>query len=328
VERSSARDARKTPGPRGNMKTGRMPVLGAHMSAAGGLDKAVDRGSEVGCQCVQVFLAAPQAWPKPPRATGNLARKGFQAFELPSETIERFRQAMARHALLAAIAHSSYLINLASPDRALWRKSINAYVIELHRAAQLGIPYVVVHPGACTTSSETAGVRRVIRALDEVHRQTRGLSAECLLENTAGQGTCLGHRFEQLAAILDGVREPERLGICFDTCHAFAAGYALAAAAEYRRTLQDLQRSVGIERVRAIHVNDSKRELGSRVDRHEHIGRGQVGVAAFARLVNDRRFRGIPMVLETPKGTDPRTRRAWDATNLALLRGLVGRPIT
>jgi deoxyribonuclease-4 len=234
---------------------------------------------------------------------------------------------MARHQLVCATAHSAYLINLASPDKELWKRSIDAFVIELQRAEQLGIRHVVLHPGAFTTSSETAGLRRVIRALDEVDRQTRGLAAGCLLENTAGQGTCLGHRFEQLATVLDGVKSPGRLGVCFDTCHAFAAGYALATLAEYRRTMRALRESVGIERIKAIHVNDSKRELGSRVDRHEHIGKGQIGITAFARLVNDRRFRKIPMYLETPKGTNKKTGKPWDVANLRALRRLVGRPV-
>ncbi len=195
--------------------------------------------------------------------------------------------------------------------------------MELQRAARLKIPYVVLHPGAYTSSSEEAGLQRVIRALDEVQRQTRDLDATCLLENTAGQGTCLGWRFEQLATLLDGVQDPERLGVCFDTCHAFAAGYAMATEPEYRQTMRQLQQLVGLERIKAIHVNDSKREFGSRVDRHEHIGRGQVGIQAFARLLNDRRFRKIPMYLETPKGDDPKTKKPWDVINLRQLRRLV-----
>jgi deoxyribonuclease-4 len=288
------------------------PILGAHMSMAGGFHKAVERGQEVGCQCVQVFVKNNNRWTAP---------------ELTDDDVDQLSAARAESGLRHLIAHSSYLINLASPDRALWKKSLDALVVELLRAARLSIPYVVLHPGAHTSSTEAAGLRRVVRALDEVDRQTRDVNATCLLENTAGQGTCLGWRFEQLAALLDGVRNPERLGVCFDTCHAFAAGYAMATEPEYRQTMRQLKQLVGLHRIKAIHVNDSKRELGSRVDRHEHIGRGKIGIQAFARLLNDRRFRKIPMYLETPKGDDPKTRRPWDAINLRQLRRLVSGPV-
>ena len=289
------------------------PILGAHMSMAGGFHKAVERGQEVGCQCVLVFVKNSNRWTAP---------------DLTDDDVEHLSAAMIESGLRYLIAHSSYLINLASPDRALWKKSLDALVVELQRATRLEIPYVVLHPGAYTSSSEEAGLQRVIRALDEVQRQTRDWSATCLLENTAGQGTCLGWRFEQLATVLDGVQAPGRLGVCFDTCHAFAAGYPLASESEYRQTMRQLQQLVGIDRIKAVHVNDSKRERGSRVDRHEHIGKGQLGITAFARVVNDRRFRQVPMYLETPKGTDSRTAKPWDVKNLGVLRPLVGRPIT
>ncbi|MHB8971448.1 MAG: deoxyribonuclease IV [Pirellulaceae bacterium] len=289
------------------------PILGAHMSMAGGFHKAVERGVEVGCHCVQVFVKNNNRWTAP---------------DLTDADVEQLSAAMVESGLRHLLAHSSYLINLASPERALWNKSIDALVVELQRAERLSIPYVVLHPGAYTSSSEEAGLRQVIRALDEVQRQTRDLDATCLLENTAGQGTCLGWRFEQLATLLEGVQAPERLGVCFDTCHAFAAGYALATEPAYRQTMRQLQRLVGLDRIKAVHVNDSKREFGSRVDRHEHIGRGQVGIQAFARLLNDRRFQKIPMYLETPKGEDPQTKKPWDEINLRQLRRLVGRPVT
>jgi deoxyribonuclease-4 len=165
------------------------------------------------------------------------------------------------------------------------------------------------------------GVKAVIRALDEVHRQTRGLAAQCLLETTAGQGTCLGCRFEQLAEILNGVDDPDRLGVCFDTCHVFAAGYPLGNAKEYEKTFREFDKIIGLETIKAFHLNDSKRELGSRVDRHEHIGRGHLGVEPFRLLLNDPRFRSIPMYLETPKGEHEG--RPWDAINLETLQGLM-----
>ena len=219
------------------------------------------------------------------------------------------------------LAHGSYLINLASPDETLWRKSIAAFVVELRRAETLGIPYVVTHPGAFTSGSEAGGLRRIVAALDEIHAQTQGIRAQCLLETTAGQGTCLGCRFEHLAAIIEGVAEPDRLGVCFDTCHVFAAGYPLDTLRHYRSTMRAFDRLVGVDRIKAFHLNDSRRELGSRIDRHEHIGRGQIGLGAFRNLLSDRRFRRVPMYLETPKGQEKGV--DWDVINLRTLRELI-----
>jgi deoxyribonuclease-4 len=301
-----------------------MLILGAHMSAAGGAHKAVARAAEVSATCVQIFLNPPQAWP---RAIGT-TKKSRQPFldEWEPQGTD-FQESLQQHGISHPIAHSSYLINLASPDKALWKKSVDAYVAELYRAEALGIPYVVLHPGAYTHSSESEGLKQVVRGLNEVHKQTRGISAQCLLENTAGQGTCLGCTFEQLAHMMDRVRDPDCLGICFDTCHAFAAGYELATLKGFRQTMRSLEQTVGLDRVKAFHLNDSKRELGARVDRHEHIGKGHIGIQAFARVVNDRRFRKVPMYLETPKGHHPRSDKAWDVVNLRRLRNLVGKPI-
>jgi deoxyribonuclease-4 len=194
--------------------------------------------------------------------------------------------------------------------------------IELQRASQLGINYVVVHPGAHTAQTEQEGIDAVIRAIDEIHRRAPRVSAQMLLETTAGQGTCLGCRFEHLGTAINRVQQPDRLGICVDTCHLFAAGYPLSDRSDYLRTLRDLDRIVGIERIKAFHLNDSKKELGSRVDRHEHIGRGKIGLAAFEHLLNDRRFRQVPMYLETPKETNE-DGEEWDIVNLRTLRGLI-----
>ena len=184
----------------------------------------------------------------------------------------------------------------------------------------LGIPYVVTHPGAYTAGSEAGGLQNIVRALDEVHAETRGLRARCLLETTAGQGTALGWQFEQLAEIIDGVKEPDRLGVCFDTCHVFAAGYALGTPKEYEATMAAFDRLVGFGRIKAFHLNDSRRGRGSRVDRHEHIGRGKLGVEPFRLLLADPRFRDVPMYLETPKGK--KNGVDWDTINLRVLRGL------
>jgi deoxyribonuclease IV len=281
-----------------------MAILGAHQSIEGGYHKAVERAHLCGCACVQLFTKNTNQW------TGR---------EVTPEEARRFREALAATGVSHPVAHDSYLINLASPDSALWRKSVDAFVAELHRAEALDIPFVVTHPGAYTAGSEEGGLRNIVRALDEVHRQCGRLRANCLLETTAGQGTSLGWRFEQLRAILDGVEEPDRLGVCFDTCHVFAAGYGLATKREYDATMSAFDRSLGLERIKAFHLNDSRRELGSRIDRHEHIGLGHMGLEPFRLLLVDPRFDNVPMYLETPKGEKDGVN--WDVINLRALRG-------
>lgn len=276
------------------------------MSIAGGYYKSVDTAHRCGCDCVQLFTKNNNQW---------------RAKPISDEEAARFRAALDEHKIKHPIAHDSYLINLASPDEVLWRRSLEAFIVELERADQLGIPYVVTHPGAYTTTSEGEGLRRVILALDEVHAQTRGVASRCLLETTAGQGSTLGWKFEHLATIIDGVKDPERLGVCVDTCHIFAAGYPLATEQEYKATFKALDKTVGCKTVKAFHLNDSKRELGSRVDRHEHIGEGQLGIEPFRHLMNDSRFRKVPMYLETPKGEKEGVE--LDVVNLTRLRGLI-----
>jgi deoxyribonuclease-4 len=285
-----------------------MAILGAHESIAGGYYKAAETARRLGCDCVQLFTKNNNQW---------------RAKELTDDDVARFQAALAEHEISHPLAHDSYLINLASPDAALWKKSVDSFIIEMQRADRLGIPYVVTHPGAYTTASEEAGIAAVVRALDEVHRQTRGIRAQCLLETTAGQGSCLGCRFEQLAAIIDRVRDPDRLGICVDTCHIFAAGYPLGTEKDYKATMRSLDKSVGVSLVRAFHLNDSQKPLGSRVDRHAHIGRGQMGKEPFRLLLNDRRFRKVPMYLETPKGQEKG--KDLDAINLRTLRSLIAK---
>ncbi len=283
-----------------------MAILGAHQSIAGGYYKAVETAHWLNCDCVQIFTKNNNQW---------------RTKELTDEDARLFQGRLAELGVRHPLAHDSYLINLASPDPALWKKSVDSFVVEMLRADRLGIPYVVTHPGAHTTSSEAAGIAAVVRALDETHRQTRGIKAKCLLETTAGQGSCLGCRFEQLAAMIDGVQDPDRLGICVDTCHIFAAGYPISTEKDYKATMRALDKTVGIKLVRAIHVNDSLKPLGSRVDRHAHIGRGMIGKEGFRLLVNDRRFRNVPMYLETPKGEEKGNN--LDEINLRTLRRLV-----
>jgi len=283
-----------------------MAILGAHMSMAGGYYKAVEAAAKAGCDCVQLFTKNNNQWRAKPIEDADVAR---------------FRASLAEHGIKHSISHDSYLINMASPDDELWKKSVDAFVVELLRAEQLGIPYVVAHPGAYTTSTESRGLKRIAKALNEVHRQTKGCTAQCLLETTAGQGSNLGWKFEHLAAILDGVRNPDRLGVCFDTCHVFAAGYAMDSEKNYKATMRDFNKTIGVQQIKAFHLNDSKTKFGSRVDRHAQIGKGEMGLGPFRYLLNDRRFRKVPMLLETPKGE--LNGKDLDVINLTTLRKLI-----
>jgi len=284
-----------------------MPILGAHMSIAGGYYKAVEAAARLGMDTCQVFTKSNSQW---------------RAKELTDDDANKFRTAAATHNMQSPIAHASYLINLASPDDALWRKSIEAFVIELQRAAMLGLMGVVLHPGSFTTSSEAEGLARVAEGLNQAHNATPSLGVRTLLENTAGQGTNLGWKLEHLASITASVESKQRMGVCFDTCHAFAAGYALQTQQEYEETMQIAAETVGIEAICAFHLNDSLREAGSRRDRHANIGLGHMGLEPFRHLVNDGRFASIPMFLETPKkaidGED------GDIVNLRTLQSLIG----
>lgn len=284
-----------------------MPLFGAHTSIAGGCHNALLAAAAHGCQTVQLFTKSANQW---------------AARELTSEDVRTFRTTLRRTRLRYPTAHDSYLINLASPDEVLYRRSIEAFVIELQRAELLGLRYLVTHPGAHVESGEEAGLARVALALDEVHGRCPGFRVQVLLETTAGQGTTLGHRFEHLARIIAQVAAPARLGVCLDTCHVFAAGYALAPEAEYQATMNAFDAVIGLKRLRVFHVNDSLKPFGSRVDRHAHIGQGHIGLDAFRWLVNDPRFRDRPMILETPK--EDADDRDMDAINLATLRGLAG----
>ncbi|HEX8202536.1 MAG TPA: deoxyribonuclease IV [Isosphaeraceae bacterium] len=281
-------------------------AFGAHMSIAGGHDRAVRAAHRLGFDAVQLFTKSNNQW---------------RARPLLGTQVEAFRAARDETGVTVAVAHDSYLINLASPDDALWTRSIDALADELGRAAALGLLGLVCHPGAHVGAGEEAGLERVARGLDEVHRRTRATAPPILLETTAGQGTGLGHRFEHLGHILRSVAEPERLGVCVDTCHIFAAGYSLADRDQYNATIAALDQAVGIGRVRLWHLNDSRREGGSRVDRHAGIGRGRMGLEPFRLLVNDPRFAAVPMILETPKGTEDG--EDLDAINLRVLRQLL-----
>ena len=279
--------------------------LGAHESISGGLHKAFDRARSVGCDAMQIFVKSNRAWAVKP---------------LTEEDIARFKAKAEEMGIQPVVAHTSYLLNLASPKEDLWRKSLDTLIVELERCEALGVPWLVLHPGSHVGSGEEAGLARVARALGKVHAATPGFSTPILLETTAGQGTNLGCRFEQLAWLLEHTPEGERLGVCLDTCHVFAAGYELRTPEGYQATMDAFDRAIGLERLKAIHLNDSKGDLGSRKDRHEHIGKGHIGLEGFRHVLNDPRLAGLPGLLETPKSDDLHE----DRENLAVLRGLVG----
>jgi deoxyribonuclease-4 len=286
-----------------------MPLFGSHLSIAGGYYKAVDMAASLGLQTVQLFTKNNNQW------------KGKT---LTDEDVRLFRDAIERTGIQRPCAHDSYLINLASPDDVLWQKSVDAIVDELQRAEALGLEGVVMHPGSHVTSTVDEGQRRIVTGLNEAHKRTAGYRCQLWLETTAGQGSNLGHRFEQIAFPLNEVTEPERLGVCVDSCHIFAAGYPLQLEAEYAATTAEFDQTIGIGRIRAWHLNDSKKPLGSRVDRHEHIGEGCLGLEPFRQIINDVRFAAIPMYLETEKGE--RDGVNLDAMNLATLQSLIEKP--
>jgi deoxyribonuclease-4 len=282
-------------------------LLGAHESVAGGAATAIERGRQDGCEAIQIFARPSAQW---------------RAKPFTPEEVSQFR---SEHAAVGwpVMSHASYLINLCAADPTLLQKSRAAMEDELVRAEELGLDFVVVHPGAHVGCGEDEGIAAVARSLSWLHERTRGFRVRLLLEITAGQGSCLGCRFEELARMLEAAAGGDRLGICFDTCHALASGHDLTTDAGYDQVFADFDRTIGLERLRAFHLNDSKTPLGSRVDRHQEIGDGFLGLLPFWRLVNDPRFADRPAVLETPSGADKLTSFA---RNLRRLRALIGAP--
>lgn len=262
------------------------PLLGAHISSAGSMDRAFARAAEYGAECLQIFTRAPSRW------------KGR---DLPDEEVERFRQVRHASGNPVVIAHDLYLTNLAALDPEVRQRSLDSQVEEMERCARLGLDALVCHLGSCGQESEDVGLRRLSDGVREVLERTPGNPVRLLLETTAGQGSCLGHRFEHLARVIEDNDGSPRLGICVDTCHIFAAGYDLVSEEAYEATWAEFDRILGRDRLVALHLNDSKKPLGSRVDRHTHIGHGELGQDPFRRLVRDPRMAGIPMFLETPE---------------------------
>jgi deoxyribonuclease IV len=289
-----------------------MPRLGSHMSIAGGLPLAVERAAVNGCEALQIFSKSSSQW---------------RARALPPEEIATFRERIERASIRPVVAHASYLINLATAEPALRDRSILAFGEEIDRAEALGLMGVVIHPGCFTSGTEDGGIRLVADAVRQALKTRRRGKTLVILEHTAGQGTSLGWRFEQLGRMIEHLDGQPRVAVCLDTCHLWAAGYDLASEAGYRATFESFDQAVGLARLRVFHLNDSRKPFGSRRDRHEHIGKGTIGREPFRRLLNDARFDGLPMILETPKTENRRATSVdvdpLDAANLKTLRTLI-----
>ncbi len=278
-------------------------LFGAHMSTGGGVWKALQRGTGIGCDVVQLFVKNNMQWFGKPYEPNDLA---LYANELASQKLR------------VVFGHTGYLINLGAQPCENRDRSINSLIQEIHLATQLGVPFLVMHPGAHLGAGEEKCLTQIVSGLDEVFRATRDSPVRIALENTAGQGSCLGHRIAHLAAVFDAVERPQRLGVCLDTAHFFAAGYDIRTPKGWDAAIEEVDKLIGLKQVLAFHLNDSKTDLGSRVDRHEHIGKGKIGRDAFRHIVRDPRFKNLPGCLETPKSKDLHE----DVENLALLREL------
>jgi deoxyribonuclease-4 len=279
-------------------------LLGAHMSIAGGVHTAVERGERIGCTAIQMFVKNNSQW---------------NGKRLTDEDVSAYKDLLAKSGIGSVVVHDTYLINLCARDRRILRKSRAALKEELNRCELLGVPYLNFHPGVHVGRGEEDGIKLVVESLNTIHEQTKGYRVFSVIETTAGQGTSLGYRFEQIRSIIDAVDDKTRLAVCVDTCHVFAAGYDISSEQGYERTFKDFDDIIGLENLAAFHINDSKRGLGSRVDRHEHIGKGRIGLLGFTLLMNDERFRRIPKILETDKGPDMKE----DIENMNVLKGLI-----
>ena len=281
-----------------------MGILGAHVSISGGVDKAPKRGREIGCDSIQIFTKNQRQW---------------KARPLSEDEIESFKENLNVYNIRVVVAHDSYLINLGSPDETQYKKSFDAFLDEAARAEALGIPYLVFHPGAHRNYGEEYALKKIAESLNEIIARTENYRLMFVVETTAGQGTNVGYRFEHIAEIIDLVDDKKRVGACFDTAHVFAAGYDIRTREAYEETFDQFDEIVGLDKLKVLHLNDSKKELGSRVDRHEHIGKGLIGLDAFRFIVNDKRFENLPMILETPGGE-----REYKE-NLRVLRSLIAK---
>lgn len=279
-------------------------IFGAHESIAGGVFKAIERGKTATCDTIQMFNKSNSQW---------------RAKKLNNDEIDKFFKIQEDTGVTAACSHSSYLINMASPVAELNEKSYNALKEEMERCELLKIPGLVFHPGSHVGSGEEAGLNAIIKNINKMFENLKDNNVLLLLETTAGQGTNLGYTFEQLGYIIDGVEDKNRVGVCLDTCHIFSAGYPISDPKDYKKTMKQFNDIIGLDKLKIIHMNDSKKEFGSKKDRHEHIGKGEIGLEAFRNFVNDSRLKKVPMILETPKDETLED----DIKNLKVLRSLV-----
>lgn len=279
--------------------------LGAHMLISGGIYKSIEKGNEIGCESIQIFTKSNRQWVAKP-----LKQKEIDSF---IETKENYKDS-----IFPVFAHNSYLINLGSPEKETLEKSFNAMLIELERAETLQLPYIVMHPGSHLEASLEEGINNIADGINRLHEKTEGYKVMICLETVAGQGTNIGRTFEEIADIIKLITDNSRIGVCFDTCHAFAAGYDIRNEQDYNKAFDEFDSTIGLNKLKLFHINDSQGDLDCRKDRHEHIGKGKIGKAGFKLLLNDPRFKDFPGVLETPKGKD----LAEDIDNLKVLRSL------
>ncbi|MCH7948532.1 MAG: deoxyribonuclease IV [candidate division Zixibacteria bacterium] len=278
--------------------------FGAHESISGGVFNAIERGQTATCDTIQMFNKSNSQW---------------RAKKIEQAELDKYFEKIKETGVTVATSHSSYLINIASPVKELNEKSYNALKEEMERCEMLKIPNLVMHPGSHVGTGEEAGIKRIIKNLNKLFKELKNNNVCLLLETTAGQGSNLGYTFEQIGEMIDGVKVQDHIGVCLDTCHIFAAGYPIGDPKEYKKTMKKFEDLIGIDKLKIIHMNDSKKEFGSKKDRHEHIGKGHIGIEAFRNIVNDKRLKNIPMILETPKEEELKE----DRENLKLLRSLV-----
>ena len=278
--------------------------FGAHESISGGVFNAIERGQTATCDTIQMFNKSNSQW---------------RAKRIEQAELDKYFEKIKETGVTVATSHSSYLINIASPVKELYEKSYNALKEEMERCEMLKIPNLVMHPGSHVGTGEEGGIKRIIKNLNKLFKELKNNSVCLLLETTAGQGSNLGYTFEQIGEMIDGVKVQDHIGVCLDTCHIFAAGYPIGDPKDYKKTMKKFDDIIGLDKLKIIHMNDSKKEFGSRKDRHEHIGKGHIGIEAFRNIVNDKRLKNIPMILETPKEEELKE----DIENLKVLRSLV-----
>ncbi|MEK7249391.1 MAG: deoxyribonuclease IV [Bacteroidota bacterium] len=290
--------------PQSPVRNPKSVLLGSHMSIAGGVHTAFERGASIGCTTMQVFVKNNNQWFGKP---------------LTDKDISKYKTEEVKTTIAPVVAHAAYLINMCATNTDTLKKSRNAFVNELERCKAFDIKALIFHPGAHVGAGEEDGIKRIAESINIVHEKTKGFRVLSALECTAGQGSAIGYRFEHLRGIIDLVDDKKRMAVCLDTCHLFAAGYNIGTEEGWNDTIKQFDEIVGLERLVAIHTNDSKRELGSRVDRHEHIGKGMIGLSSFKMLMNDERFAQVPKLLETPKSDDLHE----DVENMNTLKSLI-----